>query len=322
MSNFPTPNGIRDAAQRIAPFVSPTPLLRSETLSSLTGCDVWLKNETVTAVASFKIRGALNALLQAKTQGVRSIATSSTGNHGQGVAYSGKLLDIAAHIFLPEPVNPIKVRKIEIFGGTVHITDGDIDTAKDAAKHYCESHGGAFIDDGNDTDVMEGAGTIGLEIAETLDAIDAVILPLGGGNLSAGVSTAVKAIQPTAKIFSVQAKGSPAVTESILAGEKLERPAASIAEGLVTRVPPDLALQVLIGNLDDAWLASDEELLAGVHTLIEHAQILVEPSGAAALVGLCQRLERFRGQRVVLLLSGANITREHLLRAIGVRGLL
>ena len=312
----PTLEGIRAAAERIRAHVAETPLVRAEVLSERVGAEVWLKNETVTAVASFKLRGALNAMLLAKQAGVQAVATSSTGNHGQGVAYSGRLLDMRARIFLPQPVNPVKAAKIELFGGEIEVCDGDIDAAKDAASAFCREHGGTFIDDGNDVAVMEGAGTIGLEVAERLPDIDAMIVPLGGGNLSAGTAVGLKSLQPGAKLYSVQAKGSPAVTESYHAREKLERPTDSIADGLVTRVPPDLALEVLWERLDDAWLADDETLLAGVRSLIESAQVLVEPAGSAALVGLWRNREALRGKRVVLLVTGANITREHLERAL------
>ena len=309
----PTIEGIREAAQRIRSYVPETPLVRADVLSDHSGADVWLKNETVTAVASFKIRGALNTMLAARDAGVTSVGTSSTGNHGQGVAYAGKLLDIGVNIFMPKPVNPTKAAKTALYGAAVHECEGDIDQAKDQGVVYCEANGAQFLDDGNDVSVMEGAGTVGLEIAERLDAIDYLLVPLGGGNLSAGCATALKSIQPAAKVVSVQAKGSPAVTRSFHAREKQEHPSEpTVAEGLVTRVPPELALQVLWERLDDAWLADDEVLLAAVHSMAASAQVMVEPAGAASLAGLWMHREQLRGKRVVLILTGANLTMDQL----------
>ncbi len=313
----PTIDGIRVAAERIRPYVTETPLVRADVLSEKLGADVWLKNETVTAVASFKIRGALNTMLVARSEGVREVGTSSTGNHGQGVAYAGMLLKIGVNIFMPMPVNAIKAAKTALYGATVYECEGDIDEAKDQGIDYCRDKGARFLDDGNDPTVMEGAGTVALEIAERLKDIDCLIVPLGGGNLSAGCATALKSTQPNAKVISVQAKASPAVTRSFHARERQEHPSEpTVAEGLVTRVPPDLALKVLWERLDDAWLADDEILLSAVHTMAASAQVLVEPAGAASLAGLWMHRQEFKGKRVVLILTGANLTMDQLRAAL------
>lgn len=312
----PTVAGIREALDRLGPYMTATPLLRSDILSHTFDADVWLKNETVTPIASFKLRGALNALVQARADDASRAVTSSTGNHGQGVAYVARLLGIAADIFLPRPANPVKARMIQAFGGTVHEVGKDIDQTKAAAQEFADLQGALFVDDGEDLSVMEGAGTVGLEVANTLADIDLMIVPLGGGNLTAGCATALKAVQCDAKIVSVQAKGSPAVTESYHAHRKLERPINTVADGLESGVPPTLALHVLWELLDDAWLADDDQLLGGVRTLAEFAHLLVEPAGAAALAGAWDHRGRIRGRRVVLVLTGANITMALLKRAM------
>ena len=313
----PTIEGIRSAAEKIGAYVAETPLVRADVLSDKLDADVWLKNETVTAVASFKIRGALTTMLAAQSERVTEVGTSSTGNHGQGVAYAGMLLGIGVNIFMPKPVNATKAAKTALYGATVHECDGDIDEAKEQGIEYCGDKGARFLDDGNDPTVMEGAGTVALEIAERLDAVDYLIVPLGGGNLSAGCATALKSIQPQAKVVSVQAKGSPAVTRSFHAREKQEHPSLpTVAEGLVTRIPPDLALQVLWDRLDDAWLADDDVLLSAVHTLAASAQVLVEPAGAASLAGLWLHRDELRGKRIVLILTGANLTMAQLRAAL------
>lgn len=312
----PTLTGIREAIDRLRPHLPATPLLRSDVLSQTLDADVWLKNETVTPIASFKFRGALNAMIKAKVTGVSGAVTSSTGNHGQGVAYAARVLGVGADIFLPNPANPIKAAMIRMFGGTIHETGDDIDEAKAAALEFAKAHDALFLDDGEDVDIMEGAGTVGLEVAEALSDIDLLVVPLGGGNLTAGCATALKGVQPSARVISVQAKGSPAVTQSFHTRKVVEHPIDTLADGLVTRVPPTLALNVLWDLLDDAWLASDERLLAGVHTLAECTHILVEPAGAAALAGAFAHREGIKGMRIVLILTGANITMAQLEQAM------
>jgi threonine dehydratase len=196
----PTLTGIREAQVRLRPYLPETPLMHSDLLSR--------------ALASFKFRGALNAMIVAQAEGAVGAVASSTGNHGQGVAYAARVLGVSADIFLPSPANPVKATMIRMFGGTVHETGDDIDEAKDAAREFAKTHERIFLDDGEDVGIMEGAGTVGLEVAEALSDIDLLVVPLGGGNLTAGCATALKVVQPSARIISVQAKGSPAVTHS------------------------------------------------------------------------------------------------------------
>lgn len=314
--DWPTLQGIERAGETIRPYVAETPLVKSELLSTALDADVWLKNETVTPIASFKIRGAVHATMQAKSAGASAVVTSSTGNHGQGVAYAARALGMQGYIFLPDPANRVKAAMIEAFGGVLHEVGETFELCKAAAQRFAQDNGHMFIDDGEDRAVMEGAGTVAWEAAQALADIDALIVPMGGGNLSAGCATAMKALQPQARVISVQAKGSPAMTESFHAREPVQRPVDTIADGLVTGVPPVLALAVLWDRLDDAWLADDESLLSGVHTLTEAGHVLVEPAGAAALVGAWQHRGELAGKRIVLILTGANISAALLRRAL------
>ena len=211
--------GIRQAAVNLDTIVSNTPLVRSELLSRALDADVWLKNETVTPISSFKIRGAANAAILAREGGSEGLVTSSTGNHGQGVAYAGRLLGMPADIFLPNPANTLKAGMIRAFGGTVHEVGEDFDVAKVAALAYAAERGLSFVIDGEDVSVMDGAGTIGLEICNQLENPDIVLIPMGGGNLASGCCTAIKALSPHTRVITIQAKGSPALTESFRQGK-------------------------------------------------------------------------------------------------------
>jgi threonine dehydratase len=294
------------AAARLAPFASPTPLVRALLLSRDLGCDLWVKNETVSPIASFKWRGALNDLL--REPNTRGVVTSSTGNHGQGVAWAAGVVGVPAHIFLPLGANPTKRAKIALLGATIHDGGHDLDAAKETAIAFARDEALRFIDDGESEGVIEGAGTIGLEIARELQRIDVVFVPMGSGSLASGVATAMREQHPHAHIVAVQSSGSPAMVESFHARRAIERPAHTVADGLICRVPAQLALDALIRTVDDAITIPDEELLTAARAMILGAHILVEPSGAAGVAAAMRG--DVRGKSVVVIATGANITPE------------
>jgi threonine dehydratase len=292
------------AAQRLAAYASPTPLVRSLLLSRELDCNLWVKNETVSPVASFKWRGALNDILrEGRNLGV---VTSSTGNHGQGVAWAAQITGVPAHIFLPLGANPLKRAKIAMLGATIHDVGYDLDAAKEEAIEFARGEGLRFVDDGDSEGVIEGAGTIGLELARELDPIDYVFVPMGSGSLASGIGRAL----PDARIVAVQSSGSPAMVESFHARRAIEKPAQTIADGLICRVPAQLALDELLAHVDDAMAIPDEEILAAARTMILSAHVLVEPSGAAGLAAALRMREELRGKTAVVIATGSNVTAE------------
>jgi threonine dehydratase len=306
---LPNLAGVEQARTLLRAHIPETPLVRSELLSRAFATEVWLKNETVTPIASFKLRGALTALLRGHQTG-RAVeaVTSSTGNHGQGVAYAARATGGTAHIFLPLGANPVKRRMIEALGAIVHEGGADIDDAKAYALRFAVERGGLFVDDGESLDMMEGAGTVGLEVAERLPGVDVMFVPMGSGTLSVGCAVGLKGVQPGARVVAVQSKGSSAMVESFHARRAVERAIDTVADGLVCRVPALLALEGLWAWVDDAVAVPDAELLRGIRTLVEHAHVLVEPAGAAALAAAWAARADLRGRRVVLVLTGANVT--------------
>jgi threonine dehydratase len=300
-----TANEVWAAARRIHQHLRPTPLVCSPGLSELLGADVWLKLETASEIACFKLRGALSALLAVDTP--RTAVTSSTGNHGQAVALAARKLGLASDIFVPESANPVKCRMIALLGGTLHVGGHDIDDAKDRARAHAAKIGGNFVDDGENRDLIAGAGTVGLEIGQDLAHIDTVYVPMGSGSLAGGTAIGVKASQSRVRVVAVQAAGAPAMVESFHARRAIERPIATRADCLVCRVPAEAALATLYAGLDDALLAGDDTLLAALHTLIGRAHLLVELGAAAPLAAAWAEREKIAGQRVVLVMSGANV---------------
>ncbi|HEY5610992.1 MAG TPA: pyridoxal-phosphate dependent enzyme [Thermoanaerobaculia bacterium] len=306
--------GIVNAANRIGRSIPPTPIARAEVLSQLFGAEIWIKNETVSPIASFKLRGALTALM--RNQSAASVVTSSTGNHGQGVAFAARALGRKAEIFLPRGANPLKRRMIELAGARIHEVGYDLDGAKEEAIRYARDRGLLFVDDGESLDVIEGAGTVGLEIVDSLSGVDLVFVPMGSGSLASGVAVAVKERFPDARILAVQSSGAPAMARSFRARRAVSVPVDTVADGLVCREPARVALENLIAFVDDAIEVSDDAILAAMHQMIRDAHILVEPAGAASLAGAAAYSKHLKGERVVLIASGANVTDDILRRAL------
>ena len=294
-----------------------TPLISSLLLACDLECEVFVKNETVSQIASFKWRGALNEILREGNS--RGVVTSSTGNHGQGVAWAANAVEIPSHVFLPVGANPIKRMKIELLGAMIHDVGHDLDAAKEIAIEFAKREGLRFIDDGESEGVIEGAATIGYEIGALQD-LDFVFVPMGSGSLASGVAMGVKENHSQARVIAIQSSGSPAMVESFHARKAIERPANTIADGLICRVPAQLALDALIEFVDDAITVSDDELLRAARMMMLRANVLVEPSGAASLAGALRFREEIRGKTIALIATGANATAETLMRQLNAAG--
>lgn len=309
--------GVLNARGRLAKHLHATPLEYSMGLSDFLGAEVWLKVETISPIASFKARGALNHILLALEAGTcRGAVTSSTGNHGQGVAYAAKLVGVPADIFLPVNSVAIKKRMITLFGGTVHEIGHDIDAAKDHARQFAEERSSTFVDDGESIAVIEGAATVGLEIAEGLADIDRVYTPMGSGVLASGIGLAISNRQKDAEVIAVQSQGSPAMFESFHARKPIERQIDTFADCIVCRVPAIRALEGILKWVDDCRLVSDDDLLSAMHSMMILGHLLVEPGAASVLARAHLDREEIKGKTVVLVVSGANVDSSMIARAL------
>lgn len=315
---LPTLRGVEKAMEMIRPFMPETPLLRSDVLSRAFGCDLWLKNDGAAPTFSFKLRGAANELLHARARrALKGVVVASSGNLGLAVAWLARAIDVPAHVFLSDAVSAQKARLVEIHGGTVHRGGAEYDDAHAAAVMFARDNDFHLVDDGASVDIVEGGGTSALEVARRLSDIDYVILPLGGGSHSAGVSFVMKSVQPKARIVGVQPQTAPVMAKSFHARQALViPPERTVADGLTQRESAPYTLDLLWRYLDDAWLVSDGDILAAVHTLLESVHVLTEPSGAAALAGAWTRRRDLAGKRVAVILTGANATIEQLKSAL------
>jgi len=301
---LPQPADVAAAEARIRPHVPVSPLFRSPALSELLVADIWIKADCVSVLSSFKLRGALNHLLAEPP--ATGAVTSSTGNHGQGVAYAARLLGRQADVFLPETAPMNKRAAIQRIGATLHIHGHDLDDAKEAARRFAEDRNLPFVDDGESAHVIAGAGTIGLEIGRALPEAAFVFAPVGAACLAAGTAMGLKQAGTATRVIGVQSAQTPCMIRSFHARRAIEHPVTTICDCLNQRIPPKLSLAAMIAYVHDAMEVEDHECLSAMHTALARAHMLVEVGTAAALAGAWVRRRQIVGKTAVLLFSGAN----------------
>jgi threonine dehydratase len=310
---------IREAREFLAQHFAVTRLIEAPFLSGRTGKRVWLKLEAELPTGSFKVRGALWGLASRLKRGsVEDVVASSTGNHGAAVAWAAKLLGVKARIFLPAGCNPVKRRRIASLEAEIVESGGtDLAAAFVLANEYAKRPGVYFLDDATDGNLPAGPGTIGCEILEQLPTTDTIVVPMGDTALIRGVAAAVKQIAPRVKIIGVQAERAPAYYRSwkedrVVGTETCD----TIADGLATRTPNEGNVHDVKRLVDDLVLVSEEAMLRAIEILLVEEHVLAEPAGAASTAALLAGDAEF-GENVALVVSGANISREVLRRAVG-----
>ena len=309
---------IRDAQKFLARYFAPTRLVAAPFLSKRTGKNVYLKLETELPTGSFKVRGAFYALAERMKKGnLRGVVASSTGNHGAAVAYAGGEFGIAAKIFLPVNCNAVKRARIEALGATI-VESGasDLASAFKLASEQAKQPGVYFLNDATDLDLPAGTATIGCEILEQLPKATAILVPMGDTALIRGIAAATKQLAPHVRIIGVQAERAPAYYLSWKEGRVVGTETCdTIADGLATRTPEAANVQDVKNLVDDVVLVSDEEMLQAIGALVMEEHIVAEPAGAASAAVLLRSSEGCGGTPV-LIVSGANVSREVLKRAI------
>ncbi len=305
---------IEGAERRIAGVASRTPLVRSPALSKICGREVFLKLECFQPIKVFKIRGAYNKVSRVREA---SVVAASSGNHGIAVAYSSHILGKKCTVVVPEAAVEEKVEKIVEYGAEV-VREGSLSGEREArALEIARATGAAFVHPFHDPDVIAGQGTCGLEIARQLGEFDSVLVPVGGGGLISGVSIALKALRPKAKVFGVEPEGAPKLSASLRAGKLVTIQApSSIADGLIPSSLGELTLAACSRYVDGAMTVSEDKILAATKALVRDAGIFAEPSGAAPLAALLSHPTGAVGGRVVLVVSGGNISRGLLARIL------
>lgn len=300
---------VRAAASRLAGVAHRTPLLTSTTLDAQSGATVLLKAEPLQRGGSFKFRGAYNRLSQLNAgQRTKGVVAYSSGNHGAAVALAAKVLGIRAIVVVPETASPAKLAAIEGYGAQIQLYKPGQASREDLAAAIAHEQSMTLIPPFDDYDVMAGQGTLGLEIVEQAGPVELVLVPIGGGGLAAGVSTAVKAVLPAAAVIGVEPARADDTRQSVREGHPVSiGPPNTIADGLRAERPGELTFPINYRLLDDVVTVTDDEIAESMRFCFSRLKLVVEPSGAVPLAALRAEAVQADGKRIAVVLSGGNI---------------
>lgn len=295
------------AAQRLKGHVLRTPCVASQTLSDITGAQVFLKFENLQFTASFKERGACNKLSQlTQEQSARGVIAMSAGNHAQGVAYHAQRLGMRAIIVMPRFTPGVKVERTRGFGAEVILHGDTLEEARAHAYALAESQQMTFVHPYDDDAIAAGQGTIALEMLEEVPGLECLVIAVGGGGLISGMATAAKALRPDLTVVGVQTERYPAMFDAIKGTRHSQGP-STIAEGIAVGTPGTMPLEVIRDKVDDMLLVDEGDIEQALVMLLEVEKTLVEGAGAVGLAALLKYPNQFAGKRVGLVLCGGNI---------------
>ena len=302
-------DSIRDAARIVAPKIHRTPILSTETLSSMCGRRLLLKAENMQKTGCFKPRGALTRIARMTAEEKsRGVMAASAGNHAQGLAYAAVSEGIPVTIVMPANAQPSKIEASRAMGAEVILHGELFDDALARSLEIQKETGASFVHPCIDPDVLSGAGTVGLEIIEDCPEVDAIVVPIGGGGLIAGIATAVKALAPGVKIYGVEPATAPAMKKSRDAGRLVELTTAdSIADGMAGLAVFQETLDIVLRDVEDVLLVSEESMFRAMGLLLTRCKMLTEAAGAAPVAAVLDGLVPLpEGSTIVAVVSGGN----------------
>ena len=296
-----------EARERLNTVITKTKLIHSSIFSNETGNEVYIKPENLQRTGAFKIRGAYNKIAKlTEEEKKRGVIAASAGNHAQGVALAAQKLGIKAVIVMPKHTPLIKVEATRRYGAEVILTGEVYDEAYEYAKKLQEKEGYTFVHPFNDEDVIEGQGTLALEVLEELPDADIILVPIGGGGLISGIASAAKLKNPLIKIIGVEPEGAASALEARKSHHVVELDEANtIADGTAVKKIGDITFDYIEKYVDDIVTVSDYELMAAFLVLVEKHKIVAENSGILAVAGL--KKLNVTGKKIISIISGGNI---------------
>ena len=315
---------IYEAKERIKDIIIDTPFTFAPNLSEISGCEVYLKKENLQITGAFKIRGAYNKIASlSDEQRACGVVAASAGNHAQGVALSALKFSIKAYIVMPESTPLTKINGVKHFGAEVILAGANYDEAYAYAKEYGQKNSLTFVHPFEDEEVIAGQGSVALEILEHCDDLDAVVIPVGGGGLIAGMSTALKALKPNIEVIGVSASGAPAFKHSYEKKTAIDTTSVrTIADGIAVRDTSPITLNYALENVDKIIGVDDEEIASAILFLLEKQKLVVEGAGSVGVAALLHnKLAHLKGKKIAIVLSGGNVD-VTLLSVIIEKGLL
>jgi len=306
---------IKQAKERIAPYVVETPLLRMPNLDSFLGCQVYVKAECMQTTGAFKLRGAINkTLILSEEQRKIGVVSASSGNHGRGMAYAAKVLGGKATIVMPKTAPKLKIEAIKALGAEVVLCD--ISERFEIAERIQKETGAINVPPFNDEDIMAGQGTAGIEIATQCPELNKVIVPVSGGGLISGIATAVKALAPSIDVYGAEPSALPRYSTSLAAGKPVvveQKP--TVADALASPRPGEKCFPYVAKNVTAVAAVDDEYMLKAMKLMLTEGKILAEPSSCIGIGAVMQGLIKVTPEdKVCFFLSGGNVSIEQIAR--------
>jgi threonine dehydratase len=309
---------VLEARRRIGAHLSRTPLHYYPLLSQLVGAEVYVKHENHQPTGAFKVRGGINlmACLPADER-ARGVITASTGNHGQSVAYAARLFGVRAIIGVPENSNPSKVAAMKSWGAEILVHGRDFDETREKVEEVAAERGLRYIHSANEPLLIAGVATMALEVLEQMPQTDFIFCAVGGGSGCAGTTIVTTALKPSTQVVGVQAAGASSAFESWRRKQLYTTGAAdTFAEGVQTRVAFQMTQEILWANLERFVLVEDQQIREAMIHYLERARTVAEGAGAVPLAGALKCRQEIQGKKVVLYVSGGNVSRANLARVL------
>ncbi|MCM3586738.1 threonine ammonia-lyase [Mesobacillus maritimus] len=304
-----TYHDIVSAHEKMKGIVHQTPLDYSKTFSSYADNEIYLKLENLQKTGSFKVRGAFNKMMSLDKEEIKSgVVAASAGNHAQGVAFASDMLGIPCTIVMPKGAPLSKVQATKSYGANVELEGSVFDDALQYALELKEKTAAAFVHAFDDEAIIAGQGTVGLEIIEQLPDVDAIVCPVGGGGLIAGIASAIKATKPNVKIYGVQSSACTSMEQSL----KAKRPITvdstpTMADGIAVKRPGQHPFSIVEKYIDGMVSVNEQEIAKAMLMLLERNKLLVEGSGAVSLAAMLYHKLPLKGKKVVSVISGGNV---------------
>jgi threonine dehydratase len=303
-----TKASIEAAAIRIAPYIHNTPIMTCESINALYGLDLYFKCENFQKIGAFKIRGGMNASLQlTKAQLEKGVATHSSGNHAQALAFASKMLGIKAYIVMPESSPQVKVNAVKGYGAEVTICASNQAARESTLQAIVDKTGATFIHPYDNDEVITGQATCVKEIIEAMPDVDIVVTPVGGGGLLSGTCLGAFYFKPGLKVYAGEPEGAADAVLSIQSGKVEKAPFVNtIADGLMTTLS-ERTLEIIQAHVADIILVSEDEIKAALRLVYERMKIIIEPSCAVPLAAVLKNADLFKGKKVGIILTGGNV---------------
>lgn len=305
---IPTLQDIQEAHERIKPFVHRTPVMTSQSINELAGCEIYFKCENFQKIGAFKARGGMNSVLKlSKEEQQKGITTHSSGNHAQAIALAAKTVGTKAYIVMPSNAPIIKKNGVKALGGEVIECEPTLEARESTVQKIIDEKGATFVHPFNNYDVIEGQATAAKELIEEVGDLQVVMAPVGGGGLLSGTALTTHYLLPNAEVIAGEPEGAADAILSFKSGKIEKAPyIKTIADGLLTNLG-DKTLEIIRLHVKDIITVSDEEIVAAMRLIWERLKIVIEPSCAVPFAALLKQKERFAGKKVGIILTGGNV---------------